>query len=41
MTEMEEFTLEEMLLQDTKKVIINTARMLGIRINQSQRKAGV
>ena len=41
MTEMEEFTLEEMLLQDTKKTIISTARMLGIRINKSHRKADI
>ena len=33
MTEMEEFTLEEMFQADTKKTIITTARLLGIRIN--------
>ncbi len=38
---MEEFTLEEMLMQDTRKTIISTADMLGIRINKSQRKAGI
>ncbi len=38
---MEEFTLEEMLMQDTRKTIITTADMLGIRINKSQRKAEI
>lgn len=36
---MEEFTLEEMLMQDTRTTIINTADMLGIKTNKSQRKA--
>ena len=41
MTEKEEFTLDEMFQADTKKTIINTARLLGIRINQGQRKAEI
>ncbi len=36
---MEQFTLEEMLMLDTRKTIINIADMLGIKINKSQRKA--
>ena len=38
---MKEFTLEEMLLQDTRKTIISTADLLGIRINKSHRKADI
>ena len=39
--EMDEFPLEEMFQADTKKTIITTARLLGIRINQNQRKAEI
>ena len=38
---MEYFTLEEMFLLDTKKTIITTAGLLGIKINKSQRKAEI
>jgi hypothetical protein len=41
MTDMEEFPLEEMFQTNTKKELITTAGLLGIRINQNQRKAEI
>jgi hypothetical protein len=38
---MEEFPLEEMFLTNTKKELVTTAGLLGIRINQNQRKAEI
>lgn len=41
MTEMEEFPLEEMFQTNTKKELVTTAGLLGIRINQNDRKAEI